>query len=75
MFPGRTVIAELPKLPRPEIGTVRTDAVFGVQKIFHPVLNAPIELETVETVIRRIQRYVLTQGVRIGEFFVVSENQ
>ncbi|XP_054262606.1 uncharacterized protein LOC128986314 [Macrosteles quadrilineatus] len=68
-FQGRALTAELPKLPRPEVGTVPTDAVFGVQKIFHPVLNKPRNPESLSTIISRIQRYVYTEGVRIGQFF------
>lgn len=68
--------AELPKLPRPEVGTVPTDAVFGVQKIFHPVLNKPRDPESLQRVIQRIQRYAYTEGVRIGQFFrVLSCNE
>lgn len=70
-FRGRAMTAELPKLARPEVGTVPTDAVFGVQKIFHPVLNKPRDPESLQRVIQRIQRYAYTEGVRIGQFFRV----
>ncbi|KAI4498944.1 hypothetical protein M0802_006119 [Mischocyttarus mexicanus] len=36
-FPGRVITAELPKLPRPEIGRVDLNRVFGKQMVFHPV--------------------------------------
>ncbi|XP_046666960.1 uncharacterized protein LOC124358706 [Homalodisca vitripennis] len=68
-FRGRAMNASLPKLPRPEVGTVPTDAVFGVQKIFHPVLNKPRDPERLQKVIERIQKYAYTEGVRIGQFF------
>ncbi|KRT80572.1 hypothetical protein AMK59_7613, partial [Oryctes borbonicus] len=58
-FPGRIINAELPKLPRPEIGKIMASSVFGKQSIFHPALNAPPETQDLVTVIRRIQRHVL----------------
>nr|CAD7573058.1 unnamed protein product [Timema californicum] len=68
-YPGRAISAELPKLPRPEIGHVRASDVFGLQSIFHPSLDRPVEQENLQEVIRRIQRHVFTNRIRVGQFF------
>ena len=64
--------AELPKLPRPEIGKVLASNVFGKQSIFHSALKAPAETEDLILVMKRIQRHVLESRLRVGEFFKVS---
>ncbi|XP_067010369.2 uncharacterized protein [Anabrus simplex] len=68
-FPGKAITAELPKLPRPEIGKVRTDVIFGTPTVFHPILSPPKRTMPGNEVIRRVQKYVLTNRVRTGEFF------
>lgn len=50
-FPGRLLDAELPKLPRPEIGQLNIGQVFGKETSFHPVLRSKCVDTTVETVI------------------------
>nr|XP_003701096.1 PREDICTED: uncharacterized protein LOC100876752 [Megachile rotundata]XP_012135529.1 PREDICTED: uncharacterized protein LOC100876752 [Megachile rotundata]XP_012135530.1 PREDICTED: uncharacterized protein LOC100876752 [Megachile rotundata] len=68
-FPGRIITAELPKLPRPEIGKCSPGKVFGKQTVFHPVTEEPrVEMSLMETV-RRIQRHVYEHRIRISEFF------
>lgn len=71
LFPGRVLNAELPKLVRPEIGVIQPSSVFGAQSIFHPILSGPPEREDLMTVIRRIQRHILENRIRISEFFRV----
>ncbi|KAJ9598822.1 hypothetical protein L9F63_026644, partial [Diploptera punctata] len=68
-WPGRAISAELPKLPRPEIGKIRAASVFGLQTVFHPALNAPAERESLERVMRRIQQYVFCNRIRTEQFF------
>ncbi|XP_063217255.1 uncharacterized protein LOC134528020 [Bacillus rossius redtenbacheri] len=68
-FPGRAIIAELPKLPRPEIGTVPVAEIFGEQSAFHPVLRPPVRGEDLRRVMLRVQRHVLANRVRTADFF------
>ncbi|XP_012253830.2 uncharacterized protein LOC105684778 [Athalia rosae] len=68
-FPGRIITAELPKLPRPEIGRVLPGEVFGRQSVFHPVMEKRKELMPLIEVLQRIQRHVLEHRIRINEFF------
>lgn len=70
-FPGRLINAELPKLPRPEIGKIMASSIFGKQTIFHPSLNTPSQVEDKITIIRRVQRHVLENRLRVGDFFKV----
>ncbi|XP_046829104.1 uncharacterized protein LOC124428730 [Vespa crabro] len=68
-FPGRVITAELPKLPRPEIGKVDPSRVFGKQIVFHPVMKQQKEQMSLMEVIRRIQRHIFEHRIRICEFF------
>ncbi|RLU20681.1 hypothetical protein DMN91_007294 [Ooceraea biroi] len=68
-FPGRIITAELPKLPRPEIGKVRPSQIFGRQTVFHPVMEPARDTMPTLEVIKRIQRHILEQRIRIHEFF------
>ncbi|XP_018359818.1 PREDICTED: uncharacterized protein LOC108759052 isoform X1 [Trachymyrmex cornetzi] len=68
-FPGRIITAELPKLPRPEIGKIIPSQVFGKQTVFHPVMEQTREMIPALEVIKRIQRHILEQRIRIHEFF------
>lgn len=72
IFPGRVINAELPKLPRPEIGNILLASVLGKQDNFHPAITMTSPPEDLRTVIKRIQRYVLDNGVRVNEFFKVN---
>lgn len=45
--------------------------VFGEQSIFHPALNSPGQIENLITVLRRIQRHVMENRLRVDEFFKV----
>lgn len=71
-FSGRIISAELPKLPRPEIGNIILSSVIGKEDNFHPAIKIPSEQEDLMTVIYRIQRHVWDNRVRIDEFFKVS---
>ncbi|XP_015588421.1 uncharacterized protein LOC107264555 [Cephus cinctus] len=68
-FPGRVITAELPKLPRPEIGKVLPSKVFGKQSVFHPAIKENRDLMPLLEVIQRIQRHILENRIRIHEFF------
>lgn len=70
-FPGRIITAELPKLPRPEIGRVLPGQVFGRQSVFHPVMEKRKELMPLVETLQRIQRHILEHRIRINEFFRV----
>ncbi|XP_018398309.1 PREDICTED: uncharacterized protein LOC108776253 [Cyphomyrmex costatus] len=68
-FPGRIITAELPKLPRPEIGKIIPSQVFDKQTVFHPVMEQTREAMPALEVIKRIQRHILERRIRIHEFF------
>ncbi|GLV45240.1 chaoptin [Carabus blaptoides fortunei] len=69
IFPGRIINAELPKLPRPEIGNILLASVIGKQDNFHPAIKVPCGQEDLLTIVRRIQRHVLENRLRVNEFF------
>ena len=71
-FPTRAIGAELPRLPRPEIGNIALDTVFGPQTIFHPVSKPPSDRESLHQVLRRIQQYVYRHRIRVSDFFKVT---
>lgn len=73
-FPTRAIGAELPRLPRPEVGNIALDTVFGPQAIFHPVSKSPSDREALHQVLRRIQQYVYRHRIRVSEFFQVRSN-
>ncbi|KAK1121499.1 hypothetical protein K0M31_010302 [Melipona bicolor] len=68
-FPGRIITAELPKLPRPEIGKVMPSKVSGKQAVFHPVMEEQRSTMPLMEVIQRIQRHIFENRIRISEFF------
>ncbi|XP_034184983.2 uncharacterized protein LOC117606539 isoform X1 [Osmia lignaria lignaria] len=68
-FPGRVITAELPKLPRPEIGKLMPSKVFGKQTVFHPVMEEPRADMPLMKIIQQIQRHILENRIRISEFF------
>ncbi|XP_029049367.2 uncharacterized protein LOC114879045 [Osmia bicornis bicornis] len=68
-FPGRVITAELPKLPRPEIGKLLPSKVFGKQTVFHPVMEEPRADMPLMKIIQQIQRHILENRIRISEFF------
>ncbi|XP_043520481.1 uncharacterized protein LOC122534172 isoform X2 [Frieseomelitta varia] len=68
-FPGRIITAELPKLPRPEIGKVMPSKVFEKQVVFHPVMEEQRGTMPLMEVIQRIQRHIFENRIRISEFF------
>lgn len=70
-FPGRIITAELPKLPRPEIGRVIPSKVFGKQAVFHPVMEEQKTVMPLMEIIQRIQRHILENRIRVSEFFKV----
>lgn len=66
------ITAELPKLPRPEIGKLTSSEVFGKQTVFHPVIERTRETMSMPEVVKRIQRHILEHRIRIHEFFKVA---
>lgn len=73
IFPGRVINAELPKLPRPEIGNILLASVIGKQDNFHPAIKVPCGQDDLLTIVRRIQRHVLENRLRVNEFFRVHQ--
>ncbi|XP_066591621.1 EF-hand calcium-binding domain-containing protein 6 [Prorops nasuta] len=69
VFPGKVVTADLPKLPRPEIGKKQTSEVFQKQSVFHPVLDWEKEAMPRMEIIQRVQRHILEHRIHISEFF------
>ncbi|XP_011302933.1 uncharacterized protein [Fopius arisanus] len=67
-FPGRIITAELPKLPRPEVGRVSASEAFGKQSVFHPGLKRSREPMRLIEIIERIQQHVLQRRLRIRTF-------
>lgn len=74
-FPTRALSAELPRLPRPEIGNVALDTVFGPQTIFHPVSRPARHREGLHRVLRRVQQYVWRHRIRVADFFKVRPSR
>lgn len=74
-FPGRIITAELPKLPRPEIGKITPSQVFSKQTVFHPVMERTRDPMPTPEVVKRIQRHILERRIRIHEFFKVAAIQ
>lgn len=70
-FPGRIITAELPKLPRPEIGKFVVGKIFGQQSVFHPVMEERKNDMPLMEIIQRIQRHILENRIRISEYFKV----
>lgn len=70
-FPGRVISAELPKLPRPEIGKIILSSIIGKEDNFHPAIKKPAAQEDLRTVVLRIQKHVLENRIRIDQFFQV----
>lgn len=70
-FPGRIITAELPKLPRPEVGKILVSDAFKKDTIFHPALNDKQSQMTIVEIIHRIQRHVLERRLRVKNFFTV----
>lgn len=70
-FPGRIITAELPKLPRPEIGVKNPHEIFGKQSIFHPAFEKQKQSMSVQETMMRIQKKVLERRLRVREFFQV----
>lgn len=71
IFPGRVINAELPKLPRPEIGKIMASKLFGKQNIFHPALEEPKKVEHILTTMSMIQEHVSRNRLRVNTFFKV----
>lgn len=70
-FPGRIITAELPKLPRPEVGNISVGDAFGKETVFHPVLERKKDNMPIVETINRIQRHVLERRLRVKNFFTV----
>lgn len=72
IFPGRVINAELPKLPRPEIGKIMAAKLFGKQTIFHPALEESKKMEHILNTMAMIQDHVARNRLRVNIFFKVS---
>lgn len=72
IFPGRVINAELPKLPRPEIGKIMASKLFGKQNIFHPALEDSKKMEHILTTMSMIQEHVMRNRLRVEVFFKVN---
>ncbi|KAF7987466.1 hypothetical protein HCN44_003228 [Aphidius gifuensis] len=68
-FPGRIITAELPKLPRPEVGKILVSDAFKKDTIFHPALDNKNSHMTIVEIIHRIQRHVLERRLSVKNFF------
>ncbi|XP_049860981.1 uncharacterized protein LOC126354919 isoform X2 [Schistocerca gregaria] len=63
-YPGRYLSAEMPKLPRPELGKVSYPA-----QATHTALTTYPPDESADQLVRRLQHHVLSEGIRTREVF------
>ncbi|CAG9816180.1 unnamed protein product [Phaedon cochleariae] len=69
LFPGRVPYAELPKLPRPEIGNKMAGQLFGKESTFNPALIDPKKIEHILTTVSMIRDHVQRNRLEICRFF------
>uniref|UniRef100_A0A1Q3FT57 Uncharacterized protein n=1 Tax=Culex tarsalis TaxID=7177 RepID=A0A1Q3FT57_CULTA len=67
--PAKIIAVELPKVDRPEVGTVELARVLQKDTAYHPCLAPSRQERDFRTLMLRIQRYVWENRVRIREFF------
>lgn len=70
-FPGKLIDAELPKLPRPEVGTVNIGEVYGKQSSNHPVLKKNRPTMANQKLVQRIMKFVHDNQLRVQDYFQV----
>ncbi|XP_023247489.1 uncharacterized protein LOC106644480 [Copidosoma floridanum] len=68
-FPGRIISVKLPKLPRPEVGKIRTACVFPQQLHFLPIDRSSKRLRSIHEVMLRIQDHVYKNHIRVAMYF------
>lgn len=68
-YPGYLIDVDLPKLIRPEIGTVNFYETMNRETSFHPVLKEPRALMNGREVMNRIKRHLLEHPVKLEQFF------
>jgi hypothetical protein len=63
-------VAEVEKLPRPEIGRVGMAETFGTGKACHPCVSQMKKCDmTFKELMLRIKKHILDSGIRTREFF------
>ncbi|XP_039441985.1 uncharacterized protein LOC120422565 [Culex pipiens pallens] len=67
--PAKIIAVDLPKVVRPEVGTVDLAKVLQKDTAYHPCLAPSRQERDFRTLMLRIQRYVWENRVRIREFF------
>ena len=69
-FPGYIIVADVEKLPRPEIGKIDMSETFGTAKPCHPFANQKKkpDIKLCELMMR-IKKHILDNSIRTREFF------
>ncbi|XP_058055720.1 uncharacterized protein LOC131207128 [Anopheles bellator] len=67
--PPKVIETHLPKVDRPEIGSVSMQELFSKREAFHPCLEPKRKDMCMVELLRRIQRYIWNSRIRIKEFF------
>lgn len=69
-FPGRIIIVDVNKLPRPEIGKIDMAKMFATNKACHPCVNQPTESDGgLETLMMRIKKHIYDNHIKTRDFF------
>lgn len=68
-FPGRIITYELPKLPRPEVGTVDLTEVYDEIITPHSCSNKPKKDFKFEELMMRVKKHILENQIRTQQFF------
>lgn len=68
-FPGKIITYELPKLPRPEVGTVNLTRIFDEVSSPHSCSNEPKKDYKFEELMMRVKKYILENQIRTRQFF------
>lgn len=69
-FPFGTIIADVDKLPRPEIGKVNVAGTFGSSKSCHPSVNQQKKCdEKFEVLMMRITKHISDNSIKARDFF------
>lgn len=69
-FPGNIIVAEVEKLPRPEIGKVDISESFGTGKSCHPFANQckKPDIKLYELMLR-VKKHIYDNSIKTREFF------
>ncbi|OXU19976.1 hypothetical protein TSAR_003806 [Trichomalopsis sarcophagae] len=68
-FPGRIIEVKLPKLPRPEIGKIKTACVFPKQLHFLPLDPNSKRIRDIQEIMLRLQEHALKNRIRVAQYF------